>query len=112
MELSNYVTQLSCLAHETRLALYRLLVKAGSDGLTPGEMIDDLSIPAATLSFHLRELKISKLATSQKAGRSVYYSANYQTMAQLMSFLTENCCAGSKRHQPGLDQNQAPGDTK
>ena len=94
MELSNYVLQLSCLAHETRLAIYRLLVSSGSEGVTPGEMIEFLSLPAATLSFHLKELKIANLANSRKSGRSIHYSANYETMAQLMQFLTENCCAG------------------
>ena len=99
MELSNYVAQLSCLAHETRLIIFRLLVSAGSKGMTPGEMIESLSLPAATLSFHLKELKISNLTISQKAGRSIHYFANYETMTQLMLFLTENCCAESNRNQ-------------
>ena len=105
MELSNYVNQLSCLAHETRLVIFRLLVSAGSKGMTPGEMIESLSLPAATLSFHLKELKMANLTNSQKTGRSIHYFANYETMAQLMLFLTENCCAGS-------NQNQITGDSK
>jgi ArsR family transcriptional regulator len=95
MEISKCVDTLSSLAHESRLMIFRLLVSAGPQGKTPGEMAKQLSIPAATLSFHLKELRITKLVSMQKQGRSIKYSANYPTMDALMQFLTENCCAES-----------------
>ncbi len=95
MELSNYVSILSSLAHESRLIVFRLLVSAGPDGKTPGEIAEQLSIPAATLSFHLKELRIVGLINRQKQGRSIRYSTNYDTMQALMLFLSENCCSES-----------------
>ncbi len=93
MELSNYITVLSSLAHESRLIVFRLLVSAGPDGKTPGEIAELLSMPAATLSFHLKELRIAGLVNMQKQGRSIRYSANYGTMKSLMLFLSANCCS-------------------
>ncbi len=95
MELSNYVKQLSSLAHQSRLAIFRLLVIAGPDGITPGEMSASISLPAATLSFHLKELRNADLIYQNKRGRSIYYSANYQSMDSLMQFLYKNCCSAS-----------------
>ena len=95
MELSNYVSLLSSLAHETRLIVFRLLVSAGPAGKTPGEIAEQLAIPAATLSFHLKELRIVGLVNRQKQGRSIRYSTNYETMQSLMHFLSENCCSES-----------------
>jgi len=93
MELSNCITVLSSLAHESRLIVFRLLVSAGPAGKTPGEIAKLLSIPAATLSFHLKELRIAGLVKMQKQGRSIQYSTNYDTMRALMLFLSENCCS-------------------
>jgi DNA-binding transcriptional ArsR family regulator len=98
MELSNCVAILSSLAQETRLIIFRLLVSAGPAGKTPGEISDQLTLPAATLSFHLKELRIAGLINSQKQGRSIRYSTNYQTMEALMLFLSENCCSESSCH--------------
>ena len=95
MELSNYITILSSLAQESRLIVFRLLVKAGPRGKTPGEIAEQLSMPPATLSFHLKELRLAGLISSQKQGRSISYSTNYQTMQSLMQFLSEDCCSES-----------------
>lgn len=95
MELSNYVVLLSSLAHESRLAIYRLLVDAGPTGITPGEISVSISMPAATLSFHLKELRNAGLILQKKRGRSINYSANYQSMDSLMQFLYKNCCNAS-----------------
>ena len=95
MELSNYVDQLSSLAHESRLAIFRLLVSAGPDGLTPGDMSDSIRLPAATLSFHLKELRNAGLIQQNRQGRSIYYSVHYQSMDGLMQFLYKNCCSAS-----------------
>lgn len=95
MELSNYITILSSLAQESRLIIFRLLVKAGPNGKTPGEIAEQLSMPPATLSFHLKELRIAGLINSHKRGRSISYSTDYQTMQALIRFLSEDCCSDS-----------------
>jgi ArsR family transcriptional regulator len=84
---------LAALAQESRLALYRLLVKRGPDGFNPGELAERLSIPAPTLSFHLKELQRAGLIGFRRDGRFLYYSANFAHMRQLIGFLTENCCS-------------------
>ncbi len=95
MELSNYVIQLSSLAHESRLTIFRLLVSAGPAGITPGKISASISLPAATLSFHLKDLRNAGLIHQKKQGRSIKYSANYQSMDSLIQFLYKNCCSAS-----------------
>jgi DNA-binding transcriptional ArsR family regulator len=94
METKTAVTALAALAQETRLSIFRLLVEAGPDGAAAGAIAEKLDIPAATLSFHLKELSRAALITSRQAGRFIYYSADFERMAALMSFLTNNCCRG------------------
>ena len=86
---------LSALAQETRLAVFRLLITVGPEGMTPGKIAERLSLPAATLSFHLKELSHAGLIVSRQESRFIYYSADYKAMNKLIAFLTENCCAGS-----------------
>lgn len=86
---------LSALAQETRLAVFRLLITVGPEGMTPGKIAGCLSLPAATLSFHLKELSHAGLIVSRQESRFIYYSADYKAMNKLIAFLTENCCAGS-----------------
>ena len=88
------VATLSALAQESRLAVFRLLVQAGPAGLAAGDIADNLDIPAATLSFHLRQLSQAGLVQGRRAGRSIIYSADYRTMEGLIGYLTQNCCAG------------------
>ena len=94
MKASDAVTQLAALAQESRLNIFRLLVVAGTDGLTPGKISEELGIPAATLSFHLKELSRAELIDARQESRYIHYSANYQQMNQLLGFLTEKWCAG------------------
>jgi ArsR family transcriptional regulator, arsenate/arsenite/antimonite-responsive transcriptional repressor len=94
METSHAVAALGALAQETRLSIFRLLVRAGPSGVAAGEIGERLEVPPATLSFHLKELGHTGLVTARPQGRFVYYSANFEQMAALMSFLTENCCKG------------------
>ena len=94
MKLNDAVRSLSALAQETRLAIFRLLVQAGPRGIAAGKIAEALEVPLPTLSFHLKELTHAGLATSHTESRFVYYSANYERMAALMSFLTQNCCQG------------------
>lgn len=97
MEISNAVTALAALAQETRLSVYRLLVQAGPEGVPAGAIGEHLEVAPATLSFHLKELARAGLVSSRQAGRFVYYSADYEQMAALMTFLTRNCCQGMPR---------------
>lgn len=95
MEINDAVTALGALAQESRLDVFRLLVRTGPGGLPAGEIAERLKIPPATLSFHLAQLRQAGLATMKREGRSLIYSADYDGMNDLMSFLTENCCAGA-----------------
>ena len=94
MEIKSAVLQLSSIAQEARLAIFRLLVQARSEGLPAGSIAEALHIPASTLSFHLKELSQAGLIHSRQLSRFIYYSANYEAMNGLIAYLTENCCAG------------------
>jgi ArsR family transcriptional regulator, arsenate/arsenite/antimonite-responsive transcriptional repressor len=93
MKTKNAVSALSALAQETRLEIFRLLVRKGEAGMAAGELSDHFKMPPATMSFHLKELANAGLIASRRESRSIIYSANYSHMQQLMSFLLENCCA-------------------
>lgn len=92
---THVISALTALAHESRLAVFRLLVQAGPEGLPATKIADQLKIPPSSLSFHLKELTHAELVDQMKAGRSLIYSANFSTMNSLISFLTENCCGGT-----------------
>jgi ArsR family transcriptional regulator len=94
METKDAVAALAALAQETRLSVFRLLVQAGPDGMPPGLIGKQLEVPPATLSFHLKELSRSGLVSSRQDGRFVYYTVDFEHMAALMTFLTNNCCQG------------------
>src|SRR5262245_32829741 len=94
MEITSAVTALAALAQETRLSIFRLLVEAGPDGVSAGRIGDTLEVPAATLSFHLKELSRAGLVSSRQERQFIYYSVDFERMAQLMTFLTQNCCQG------------------
>jgi ArsR family transcriptional regulator len=89
------VQGLAALAHPVRLQVFRALVVSGPAGLTPGVMQDGLSIPATTLSFHLKELAAAGLVTQERASRHIIYRAAYDQMDGLLGYLTENCCQGA-----------------
>ena len=94
MDNRSAVTALAALAQETRLSIFRLLIEAGPQGVAAGGIGEKLGVPPATLSFHLKELSRAGLVTSRSEGRFVYYGADFERMAALMSFLTRNCCRG------------------
>ena len=94
METKVAVTALAALAQESRLGIFRLLVVAGPEGILAGELASKLSIPAATLSFHLKELTHAGLIGSRRDGRSICYSLCVSTMRDLLAFLVEDCCKG------------------
>ncbi|MCH9054312.1 MAG: helix-turn-helix transcriptional regulator [Proteobacteria bacterium] len=92
MEIWSAVDALSALAHESRLAIFRLLVPEGPDGLPAGEIGKRLGIAANALSFHLTRLRYAGLVSVRRNGQQMIYAASYDGMQRLMGFLTENCC--------------------
>jgi DNA-binding transcriptional ArsR family regulator len=84
---------LGALANESRLAIFRLLVKRGPDGFTPGELLTKIDMAAPTLSFHLKELQRAGLVQSRRTGRFLNYSASLRRVRALTSFLMEKCCS-------------------
>jgi DNA-binding transcriptional ArsR family regulator len=94
MEKQVAVAALAALAQETRLDVFRLLVRTGNDGLAAGEIGAELEIPSATLSFHLKELKSAGLVVCERDGRSRVYRPDFAAMRELIGFLTESCCRG------------------
>jgi DNA-binding transcriptional ArsR family regulator len=92
MKQTSAVEALKALAHDTRLATYRLLVQAGPGGLAVGEVGERLKLPAPTLTSHLNVLRHAGLVRDAREGRSIRCRADYARMNALLSFLTENCC--------------------
>ena len=95
MESNDVVKALSALAQPLRLQVFRALVVVGETGLTPGAIQEALGVPAATLSFHLKELVNAGLVTQERASRNLIYRAAYDQMNALLGYLTENCCQGA-----------------
>lgn len=89
------VSSLAALAHLQRLRVFRALVVAGLEGLTPSVMADRLGLARNTLSFHLKELAHAGLVTIEQQGRNLVYRAEFSRMTGLMDYLTENCCQGA-----------------
>ena len=85
---------LGALAQETRLDIFRLLVQKGPEGLPVGEIGARLGQPSPTMSFHLNQLRFAGLVSSRRESRSIIYSASFKAMAELLAYLTDNCCGG------------------
>ncbi len=94
MENKDVVKALAALAQPNRLQIFRLLVVQGPVGLTPAALSEQLAIPAATLSFHLKELLHADLVSQERSGRNLIYRAQFERMNALLGFLTQNCCQG------------------
>jgi DNA-binding transcriptional ArsR family regulator len=103
MEDKDVIRALAALAHELRLRVFRMLVVVGPSGLTPGAIAEQLEVPNATLSFHLKELMHAGLVTQERDGRSLIYRAAFAQMSAVLGFLTENCCQGQACLEPGVD---------
>jgi DNA-binding transcriptional ArsR family regulator len=93
MRANQATRSLSALAQESRLAIFRLLVRRGPQGLSAGEVSARLDIPGPTLSFHLKALSHAGLLVRRRESRHLYYSANFERMDQLVAFLTDKCCS-------------------
>jgi ArsR family transcriptional regulator, arsenate/arsenite/antimonite-responsive transcriptional repressor len=88
------ITALGALAQEHRLAVFRLLVQAGEQGLAAGALAEAVGVSPSAMSFHLAQLSHAGLIAQRREGRSIIYSANYPAMTALLGYLTDNCCAG------------------
>lgn len=96
MKAVDAVSALGALAQEHRLALFRLLVQAGENGMPAGLIAEKLGVPNSSLSFHLAQLHRAGLVKQDRQHRSLIYSANYAAMNTLVAYLLENCCAGAE----------------
>lgn len=95
METRQAISALGALAQESRLAVFRLLVRTGPQGMAASKIAEQVGIAPSSLSFHLKELSIAGLVTARQEGRFVIYAANFGAMNDLVSFLTDNCCGGN-----------------
>ncbi|MEJ7931281.1 metalloregulator ArsR/SmtB family transcription factor [Ramlibacter sp. AN1015] len=101
---ADVVKALAALAQESRLKVFRLLVVAGLEGLTPSQLSEGLGIAPTSLSFHLKELSNAGLLTQERAGRNLIYRARIESMNELVGFLSANCCGGrSCMPDPAID---------
>jgi DNA-binding transcriptional ArsR family regulator len=94
------ITALSALAHEHRLAIYRLLVTRGPDGLPAGVIAERIGLVPSSLTFHLQNLQRAGLITRQRDGRQLIYAADFSAMKALVGYLTENCCGSAPNCTP------------
>lgn len=95
METKQVITALAALAQESRLGVFRLLVRAGPSGMAASKIAEQLGIPPSSLSFHLKELTYAGLVVPKQEGRFVIYAGNFDVMNGLIGYLTENCCGGN-----------------
>lgn len=102
MDIPQTVQALAALAHETRLALYRMLVERGPDGLAAGAIAERLNVPPSSLTFHVQHLHRAGLVTQHRVGRQLIYAADYAAMNGLIATLTENCCGRGTVQQCGV----------
>jgi ArsR family transcriptional regulator, arsenate/arsenite/antimonite-responsive transcriptional repressor len=100
MKKIDVLAALAALAQENRLDAYRLLVQAGPDGMPAGEVAASLGVAPNALTFHFDRLREAGLVTVRRDGRSMIYTARYETMNALLGYLTENCCGGKAQCAP------------
>lgn len=95
MEKEAVLSALAALSQETRLDVFRRLVQAGPEGVAAGIVAEELGIPAATLSFHLKELRNARLVTREREGRSIRYAPDFAVVSSVIGYLGEHCCRDS-----------------
>lgn len=106
MDTKEVLAALAAIAQESRLAIFRLLVQVGPDGMAATKIAEQLDIAPSSLSFHLKELSHARLITSRSEGRFIIYSTDVVVMNGLIGYLTENCCAGVPCGPVGVDATQ------
>ena len=102
MEKSSAVAALAALAQDNRLEVFRLLVKAGPEGMPAGQVATALKLAPNTLTFHFDRLRAAGLVTVRREGRSMIYAARFEVMNALLAYLTENCCRGANTCAPAV----------
>ncbi|WP_309611745.1 metalloregulator ArsR/SmtB family transcription factor [Sphingomonas sp.] len=107
MNIGSASKSLGALAQEHRLALFRLLVQSGDQGMAAGAIAEALGVPNSSLSFHLAQLRNAGLILQERQQRSLIYRANYPAMNALVGFLTENCCGGADCSGAELNEAEA-----
>ena len=100
MDASQAIAGLAALAHDTRLAVFRLLVQRGPDGLPAGVIAQNLGLPPSSLTFHLQALQRAGLIRQERLGRQLLYSADFSAMDKLVGYLTHECCVESASCAP------------
>ncbi|RYZ12405.1 MAG: ArsR family transcriptional regulator [Comamonadaceae bacterium] len=108
MNSEDAVRSLAALAQPVRLQVFRSLVVAGPEGLTPGDLVEAIAVPSTSLSFHLKELVHADLVTQERRGRNLVYRADIGRMNELLGYLTENCCQGEPCAAVGVAGACAP----
>ncbi|MCK1423393.1 helix-turn-helix transcriptional regulator [Bradyrhizobium sp. 180] len=102
MKKKDVVAALAALAQDNRLDVFRLLVQAGPEGMSAGAVSTALDLAPNTLTFHLDRLRMAGLVTVRRDGRSMIYAAQFETMNELLGYLTENCCGGTIECTPAV----------
>jgi DNA-binding transcriptional ArsR family regulator len=105
MDEKTAVAALAALAQDARLRVFRALVGAGPEGMTPGSLSAMLDIPASTLSFHLKELMHAQLVDVEREGRNLHYRPALGRMNDLLAYLSAHCCMG-KSCAPGASRRR------
>src|SRR5690242_21906207 len=107
METDKIIAALGALAHETRLQVYRMLVRKGAEGVPAGVIAERLGIPPSSLTFHLQQLLHAGLVTQRRLSRQLIYAADYAAMNELLAYLTENCCGRGAGCAPACNPGEA-----
>lgn len=97
MKKADAVAALAALAQENRLDVFRVLVQAGPEGMAAGEIADTLGLSNSNMTFHFDRLRHAGLIDVRRDGRSMIYTARYESMRELLAYLSENCCKGLER---------------
>ena|ERR1700739_336480 len=100
MNAARTVEALGALAHDHRLAIYRLLVEAGPEGMSAGDIAEQIGLVPSSLTFHVQSLQRAGLIAQRRLSRQLFYSADFRAMNELVDYLTKNCCGGAHSCAP------------
>ncbi len=107
MEATQVISALGALAHETRLAVFRLLVQRGPEGLSAGTIAEQVGLQPSSLTFHLQQLLHAGLITQRRMSRQLIYATDFAAMNAVMAYLTKNCCGNAQDCAPACRPSEA-----